>query len=364
VGDGKGQRMSPVQAGGGKGSGSGAGASGGRPGPTNAKKTGGPTKGKRPAGSPQTKPGAKGVHKVDHRGGPKSGPKGKAGTTISARAPSRLSPSTMAFIAVGIVVVIVLVFVVVKVSGGGTSSNTAAPSETAAPASLVSTVTNASTDLMNQVGVPSSVQVPKVAKNQAVLMVNGKPLVLFIGGLFCPYCAAERWAIIIALSPFGTWSGLQETTSSPWDTDPATATFAFNGAGFTSSYITFQSAEAEGNDTTGPGTRQPLQQLTSQQSQLWSKYSQYFGLAGEGFPFLDVANQVFVVSPSYDPAVLAGLDQSEIASKLSNPNDPVTQAIFGTANYIRAAVCSVTGQQPASACNQSGVKAAAKSMGI
>jgi len=344
--------MSAVQASGGKGSGQG-------PGSASGKTGSGP--------KPQGKPGAKGA-KAAAQGKPGNppgtGPKGKSGKTISAQAPSRFSPSTMAFVAVGLVVVIILVFVVVKVTSGGTSSNTASPTESPASASVVSAVTTASTNLMNQVGAPSGVAAPKVTKNQAVLMVDGKPLVLFIGGLFCPYCAAERWAIVVALSPFGTWSGLQQTTSSPWDTDPATATFGFNGASFTSSYITFQPREAEGNDTTGLGTRQPLEQLTAQQSQLWSKYSAYFGLSGEGFPFLDIANQVFVVSPSYDPAVLAGLDQAEIAAKLTNPNDPVTQAIFGTANYIRAAVCSVTGQQPASACNQSGVTAAAKAMGL
>jgi Domain of unknown function (DUF929) len=261
-------------------------------------------------------------------------------------------------------VVVILAIVVVKVAGGGSTTNSAAPTETKATASVVSSVTNATTDLLNQVGVPSSVSVPKVAKNQPVLTINGKPAVLFIGGLFCPYCAAERWAIVLGLSPWGTWSGLQETTSSPWDTDPSTATFAFNGAAFTSDTITFVSKEAQGNDTNGPGTRKPLETLTSQEQGLWSKYSAMFGLAGEGFPFLDIGNNVFVVSPSYDPAVLAGLTQAEIAAKLTNPQDPVTQAIFGTANYIRAGVCSVTGQKPSSVCSQSGVKAASHAMGL
>jgi Domain of unknown function (DUF929) len=346
--------MSPVQASGGRGSGQGQGSPGGKPGssgkkPTSAKITTAPSKGKRPP----SKSGPSG-----------GGGKGKTGKTISAPPPSRFSPSTMAFVAIGLVVVIILVFVVVKVVGGGTSSTSGAPTETPATATVVSAVTGATTAMANQVGVPSSVQVPKVAQNQPVLMINGKPAVLFIGGLFCPYCAAERWAIVLGLSPFGSWSGLQETTSSPWDTDPATATFAFNGATFTSDTITLVTREAEGNDTTGPGTRKPLEQLTSQESGLWAKYSAQFGLSGEGFPFLDIGNKVFVVSPSYDPAILAGLTQADIAAKLTNPNDPVTQAIFGTANYIRAGVCSVTGQQPTTVCSQSGVKAASQAMGL
>jgi hypothetical protein len=53
-----------------------------------------------------------------------------------------------------------------------------------------------------------------------------------------------------------------------------------------------------------------------------------------GFPFLDIANQVIVYSASFDTALLAGLDQDQIVAKLSNPSDPVTQAIVGTANYL------------------------------
>jgi hypothetical protein len=352
VGDGKGQRMSPVQASGGKGSGQGQGSG----------------QGSKPGFSrPAQKPGAKKTApkgKSSPRPPGAGGGKGKTGKSISAPEPSRFSPSTMAFIAVGIVVVIVLVIVVVKVAGGGSTTSSVGPPDTPATASVVSAVTGDTTSMANQVGVPSSVTAPKVAKNQPVLTLNGLPGVLAVLAKFCPYCAAERWSIVIALAPFGTWSGLYETTSSAWDTDPSTATFAFDHATFTSQYVTFVGKEVEGNDTTGPGTRKPLQQLTSQESGLWAKYSAFFGLSGEGFPFLDIGNQFFVTGPSFDPAVLAGLTQSDIAGKLTNPQDPVTQAIFGTVNYIRASVCSVTGQQPSSVCSQSGVKAAAHAMGL
>ena len=55
---------------------------------------------------------------------------------------------------------------------------------------------------------------------------------------------------------------------------------------------------------------------------------------------------MFVTGPSYVPGVLAGLNQQEIAAKLSNPTDPVTQRIVGTANYLTASICAVTGNQP------------------
>ncbi len=271
----------------------------------------------------------------------------------------------MAFVAVAVVVVIILGFVIYQVTKGGTTTSTSiGPTETPIQGSVLTAVTTSPFSVANAVGVPDLVYPPKVATNQPVLMIDGKPGVVFIGALYCPYCAAERWAVVIGLSPFGTWSGLNETTSSPYDADPSTATFAFDHATFTSDYITFVPREAETNDTTALGTRHAYQTLTPLESNLWSKYESYFGEKSEGFPFLDIGNQVFVLTPSYDPQVLAGLTQAQIAQKLTNPNDPVTQAIMGTVNYIRAGVCHITGQQPSNVCSQSGVKAATKALGL
>jgi hypothetical protein len=269
----------------------------------------------------------------------------------------------MAFAVVGLVVVIVVVFVVVKVVGSKPSPSalkSQAPQTVLASASLVNQVTSVPTSVVNAVGQPSTSTVapPTVKTGQPALTIDGKPGAVFIGGEFCPLCAAERWALVMAFGKFGTFTGLKETTSSPWDSDPSTATFSFYGASYQSNYLTFLPVEHESNDTSGLGTRTTLQPLTSLESKLWAKYDN-----PEGFPFVDIGNKYFVLTPSYDPAVLSGLDQEDIASKLSNPKDPVTQAIVGTANYLTAAICATTGQKPASACSTSGVVKAAKGLG-
>ena len=41
-----------------------------------------------------------------------------------------------------------------------------------------------------------------------------------MGAEFCPYCATERWSVVMALSKFGTFSHLVGTTSSSTDVDP------------------------------------------------------------------------------------------------------------------------------------------------
>ena len=363
--------MSAVQAGGGKGSGQRSGGPGGRA-PTKPKPPGAggaaPTAegaGQRPATAsgrrPSTKPGSGG------RGPGGGGAKGRPpGYRPPAGPPQRFSPTTIGFVAIAVVVVVVVAFVLVKITGKSspTSNNgVQGPVDSPALASVVSAVTSVPMSEADEVGLPSTsvVAPPTLKTGQPGLTLSGKPGAIFIGGEFCPLCAAERWGIIMAFSRFGTFSGLQETTSSPWDSDPSTPTFSFKGAGYSSSYLTFDTSEHESNDSDGLGTRTVLEPLTSLESTLWARYDG--GSSGEGFPFLDIGNKYFVTSPSYDPAVLSGLDQQDVASKLKNPKDPVTQAIVGTANYLTAALCQTTGQQPSSVCSASVIAQATKAMG-
>ena len=71
------------------------------------------------------------------------------------------------------------------------------------------------------------------------LTSHGKPEVLYVGAEYCPYCAAERWAVAAALSRFGTLHGIGETTSSPSDVYPSTNTLSFHGATYTSPVLAF-----------------------------------------------------------------------------------------------------------------------------
>ena len=41
-----------------------------------------------------------------------------------------------------------------------------------------------------------------------LLTVNGKPAVIYLGAISCPYCAENRWAMALALSRFGTFQSL------------------------------------------------------------------------------------------------------------------------------------------------------------
>jgi len=48
--------------------------------------------------------------------------------------------------------------------------------------------------------------------------------------------------------------------------------------------------------------------------------------------------------------VLQGKTWRQIAAALHDPSSPIAQGADGAANYLTAAICKLTGNQPASAC--------------
>ena len=126
--------------------------------------------------------------------------------------------------------------------------------------------------------------------------------------------------------------------SSSSDTDPNTATLTFLNSKYSSSVIDFVPVENEDRDG------KPLQNPTADQQKLLTTFNV------SGYPFLDIGNK-FRAGPFYDPNVLANLSQKDIANKLTDPNDTVTKNIVGAANYMTAAICAATNNQPSSVCS-------------
>lgn len=170
------------------------------------------------------------------------------------------------------------------------------------------------------------------------LTSGGKPEMLYIGAEWCPYCAAERWAMAVALSRFGTFSPLRGIHSSSTDVYPNTATLTFYQAKYTSNYLVF--APVENQDV----NHNLLQKPTAAQQAIWNKYD-----SSNGYPFINFGNK-FIAGTTYNPQVLHGLTWSQIASDLHNPSSPVAQGVNGSANLFTAAICRLTGNAPASVC--------------
>ena len=283
------------------------------------------------------------------------------------RAPARASfrsrhPVLTALVPVVLVIAVIATMVLIKATGRPAStaahhasSNTGA---TVLPASVLASL-SVPTATLDAVGSPASVVPPtSVGGGGAILRgADGKPLVTYIGAEYCPYCAAERWALAVALSRFGTFSHLSGTHSGSADVYPNTQTLSFYGSSYSSPYVDFQPVEEATNQQVG-GTYQTLQTPTAAQSSLMSTYD-----ATGSIPFLDIGNRYVITGASYSPQVLQGMSRAQIAAQLSDPSSPVAQAIDGTANDITAAITRVTGSQPSSVANSPAIAAIAKKLG-
>ena len=129
----------------------------------------------------------------------------------------------------GAVVIVVLVVAVVIVVGetAGRSPDTKVATSVRytarpVPASILRAVTRVPASAYDRVGLADAVVVPSVLAKATPLAFTGKPGVFVLDGEFCPFCAAERWAVVTSLARFGTFSGLETMQSSPVDVDPRT----------------------------------------------------------------------------------------------------------------------------------------------
>ena len=260
-----------------------------------------------------------------------------------------------------VVLAIVVAFIVIKLNSTPASDNSPNGPTGAALASVVSNVTSVPASTLDTVGDGSGSVTAKpqtIKPAGAPLTANGKPEMLYMGAEYCPYCAAERWAMIVALSRFGTFSGLQTIHSAAAngageaEPYPNTPTWTFAHSTYTSKYLTFTPVELQTNiPDTSTGTYTNLQTPTTAQQALLNKYDAAPYTSQNGaIPFVDFGNKYVSIGASYSPQVLAGLSWATIGADLSNPNSAVAKAVDGTANYITAAICKLTGNQPASAC--------------
>jgi hypothetical protein len=263
--------------------------------------------------------------------------------------------------AIVVVVAVVLALVLLRGSGGGSgqATDSGSPGPTGASlAGLVTQVTSVPAAVLDQVGSGQVTSVPSKITG-APLTSDGKPEMLYIGAEYCPYCAVERWPMIVALSRFGTFSGLATVHSSSSDVFPNTPSWTFLHSSYTSQYLTFTPVEECSNIPNG-GTScdgyTTLKTPTSAQQALITKYdtpTYVPGMAAEdagAIPFIDFGGKYIISGASYNAQLLQGLSWSTVAADLQNPSSSVAQAADGTANYITAAICTMTNNLPATAC--------------
>ena len=228
--------------------------------------------------------------------------------------------------------------------GGGAAFGSAAPAPVLPPDLSASASARA-------LAVAPSVPIPVRAPP---LTADGKPEVLYVGTEFCPYCIAENWALIVALSRFGEFSGLS-TSRSPFFDDAAPVDgWTFYGSSYFSPYLTFIPVETASNVLVSPKSDQAsaasyrrLQRLTLGQQAVFAKLD-----PERSTPFLDFGGKAAQVGTEVLPSALANLTWSEIAADLRRPQTAAGMTILASVNTLTSEFCLLTGGRPAAVCRR------------
>jgi hypothetical protein len=221
------------------------------------------------------------------------------------------------------------------------------------PASVLQAVTGAPASAFDAAGAPSDLKPPTALPGStAALASGGLPRVVYMGAEYCPFCAAQTWALVVALSRFGTFSGLGATESSTTDVFPGTKTFTFYGSTYQSTHVMFTGVEMQTNKPAAGGGYTRLQEPTAEERGLLDQFDRAPYTTSPGaIPFIDVGNRFVVIGASFGPGLLQGLSMVQIAGELANPSSDVGRAVLGSANLLTAAICEATGDLPATVCS-------------
>jgi Domain of unknown function (DUF929) len=280
----------------------------------------------------------------------------------------------------GAVVVLLLGFVALVTYA---LTRTAAPANVARPSvtsdDIVATLAGVSASTFDSVGVTvpgTTLTQPAILHGQPPLSRGGRPEVLFVGSEYCPFCAAERWPLVVALDRFGRFSTLHNTQSAPFSVFSGIQSFSFVDTTYTSRYVILTGVELY-SDQAGPdGTFARISHLDPGEAALVARYTPLVdGTGAPGtWPFVDIANRMVTATSGFSPALLVSQSQAQIAgevaqplaatSQTTTPVPPSGQAIIAAANELSAGICLATGGQPAAVCGSKAVRSADQALGL
>ncbi len=231
----------------------------------------------------------------------------------------------------------------VRVSTGGAASVTLSDGGLSSSASSITSVSAQS--LAKDLSEPGPISGPP-------LTAGGKPEVLYVENGYCPYCVAETWPLIVALSRFGTFSGLSTSRSPRFEGIAPSDGWTFSGASYSSRYLSFVPVETHSTRLVTP-TANPahaasyrvLQKLTPAEQGILGTYDKL-----EQTPFFDFGGQTVMLGSTLSPSVLAGLNWNQIAADLRRPRTAAGQAIISGVGVLTAQFCQLTDDRPVAAC--------------
>ena len=249
----------------------------------------------------------------------------------------RRSKLMIAGATVGVVAIVVIALVIAALQGG---TDVTGQSSTALDQATFAKVTSVPAASLDTVGAGASDNPPKTIDAPA-LTKDGKPRVLYVGAEYCPYCATERWPLVVALSRFGTWNNLSASFSAPApEVNPNTATVSFHGATYSSQYVSFTGYETSTNKQTN-GQWGKLDTLEGEDLALFQKFNAPPYVQSSGaIPWINLGGTSIQAGASYNSAVILNKTQAEIATALADPTTDIAKGVNGAANVLTAQICN------------------------
>jgi hypothetical protein len=185
-----------------------------------------------------------------------------------------------------------------------------------------------------------------------VLNSGGRPEIMFICAEYWYRCAAERWALVMALSKFGTFTTLKGTTSAATGASPKTPTFSFYGATYSSTYLTLVTDELETNTDVGGGEYPLLQPPTTQEMTMMNAWDgPPYTATTLSLPFAYIGGRFLLTTTQYDASAISQMSFQAAASTMSSGTSAVSRHAEAAAGYLVADICALTRDQPARVCS-------------
>ncbi|HYW02307.1 MAG TPA: DUF929 family protein [Gammaproteobacteria bacterium] len=177
--------------------------------------------------------------------------------------------------------------------------------------------------------------------------------VFYLGADFCPYCAGQRWPLLLTLMRFGHFRGIRYMLSSSDDVYPDTVTFTFYKSHYRSDYIDFIPVEVR--DREG----KPLQSPTPQQRKIYSRFdAPPYAQSTGGIPFVYIDGQYVLTRPLLMAADIQHMDWKQVTAELEKRDSALFRKLMPRVNLFTAVLCRMDGGKPDKVCSAPGVAAA------
>jgi uncharacterized protein DUF929 len=185
---------------------------------------------------------------------------------------------------------------------------------------------------VRSIGGFTRVATPSVSPDQPVS-------VFFLSALYCPFCAAERWALADALGRFGTWADLGPSHSTGGvDGIPEIPTYDFVHARYTSRFVQFQARDIADEHGNARQALRPAEQALVNR----------FDPEGS-IPFLLIAGGFAQLGSGFSPGLLVGKPFVQVRADLAG-DSPDGRAIRHEADVLAALICVAHRGIPQTVC--------------